>query len=353
MNKKFRWSLALLLIVFFIASFTFNSLYSTAKPTVNTSQIQTHDTAATLSAVVKNPGGKQITEYGFKWGTSRSLDQQKTFRSNIDANKLFSATISGLKAGTTYYYKAYAVNSEGSGYGDIKSFTIPAKQNVSTQAAMNTAEDKLTDTAEQAVDKSDPAANHRQAASLVNKPVSSATNNSNVAVSRGTSTDRYKFPKLSKVNGSFGQFRYRDTTGGRIEVDPNWIAQNIVTITLPGLNRRVQVNKAAKDNFIQAFTYIKNGTANINGRQVSLLSLVKTMDGTWVTRHVNWNPARGLSNHSWGTAIDINAGNHFRYVNPNSEPFDPNLILWEKAFKPAGFSWGNSYSDAMHFELLK
>ncbi|MEN6461114.1 MAG: M15 family metallopeptidase, partial [Syntrophomonas sp.] len=108
-----------------------------------------------------------------------------------------------------------------------------------------------------------------------------------------------------------------------------------------------------KDNFIQAFTYIKNGTATINGRQVSLLSLVKTMDGTFVTRHVNWNPARGLSNHSWGTAIDINADSHFRYVDPGSEPYDPNLILWEKAFKPAGFSWGNSYSDSMHFELLK
>ncbi|MEN6462912.1 MAG: peptidoglycan-binding protein [Syntrophomonas sp.] len=165
--------------------------------------------------------------------------------------------------------------------------------------------------------------------------------------------DTSKYPKLSKVNGSFGQFRYRELSGGRIEVDPNWIAENIVTITLPGLNQQVQVNKAAKDNFIQAFTYIKNGTAIINGKQVSLLSLIKSMDGTFVTRHVNWNPANGLSNHSWGTAIDINADNHFRYVNPVTEPNDPNVILWEKAFQPAGFSWGNRYSDSMHFELIK
>lgn len=166
-------------------------------------------------------------------------------------------------------------------------------------------------------------------------------------------TDTSKYSKLSKVNGSFGQFRYRELSGGRIEVDPNWINENIVTITLPGLNQKVQVNKAAKDNFIQAFTYIKSGTATINGKQVPLLSLIKSMDGTFVTRHVNWNPANGLSNHSWGTAMDINAANHFRYVNPAAEPNDPNVILWEKAFKPAGFSWGNRYSDSMHFELIK
>jgi len=182
---------------------------------------------------------------------------------------------------------------------------------------------------------------------------------STTSVSRGAqTTDIYKYPKLSKVNGSFGQFRYRDLSGGRIEVDPQWIANNIVTITLPGLNQRVQVNKAAADNFIKAFTLIKNGTAVVNGRQVTLLSLIKTMDGTFVTRHVNWGgPTTGLSNHSWGTAIDINASNHYvgLGIDANSTT-DPNAILWREAFQPAGFSWGNRYNvgpDSMHFELIK
>ena len=187
-----------------------------------------------------------------------------------------------------------------------------------------------------------------------NQPIIKENKNTSIPVSRsGQTTDTYRYPKLSKINGSFGQFRYRDLAGGRIEVDPEWIADNIVTINLPGLNRNVQVNRAAADNFIKAFNYIKNGTTTINGKEVPLLSLIKTMDGTFVTRHVNWNPSKGLSNHSWGTAIDINADNHFRYVNPAQEPNDPNVILWEKAFKPAGFSWGNSYSDSMHYELLK
>lgn len=159
------------------------------------------------------------------------------------------------------------------------------------------------------------------------------------------------YNQLSPNKGIYGQFHYRELGGGRIEIDPQWVAKNIVTINLPGLNRTVQVNRAAKDKFILAFNYIKNGTAMVNGKEVSLLSLVRTMDGTFVSRHANWNPNSGLSNHSWGTAIDINASDHYRYVAP-SESNDPNRILWEKAFKPAGFSWGNSYADSMHFELL-
>ncbi len=177
-----------------------------------------------------------------------------------------------------------------------------------------------------------------------------------VEVSRGAASiaaEPSKYPELSKNNGVYGQFYYRETSGGRIEIDPAWVAQNIVTITLPGLNQKVQVHKEAADNFIQAFNYIRTGTAFINGKEVPLLSLIRSMNGTWVARHVNWNPQNGLSNHSWGTAMDINAGDHFRYVDPNREPSDPNLILWEKAFKPAGFSWGNSYADSMHFELLE
>jgi hypothetical protein len=198
--------------------------------------------------------------------------------------------------------------------------------------------------------------NVNQSGSAVNSSGSntSTSNTGSNQVSRGGSNaDESKYPLLSKVNGSFGQFRYKDLSGGRIEVDPQWVAANIVTITLPGLNCQVQVHKDAADNFITAFNYIKNGTAIVNGQKVSLLSLIKTMDGTYVTRHVYWDPSRGLSNHSWGTAIDINATGHFGYVDPEKDLDDPNLILWKKAFEPAGFSWGNRYSDSMHYELIK
>lgn len=172
-----------------------------------------------------------------------------------------------------------------------------------------------------------------------------------VSRSKSQDTDVSKYPLISDKRGIYGQFRYRELGGGRIEIDPVWVAENIVNVKLPGVNRTVPVHRLAQDKFIKAFTTIANGTVIVNGRKVSLLSQVKTFDGTWVPRHVNWTASRGLSNHSWGIAVDINAANHFRAVNPQTEPNDPNLILWQKAFQPAGFKWGNSYADAMHFEL--
>ena len=225
----------------------------------------------------------------------------------------------------------------------------PVSQSPNNNISNNIKEAEVKSVAAQTVKEDKPSVTVK-----TSQPVAQPLNNNisnSTPVSRGqTSTEINKYPKLSTVNGSFGQFHYRELSGGRIEVDPKWVADNIVTVTLPGLNKKVQVHKLAADNFIMAFNYINNGTAMVNGRQVSLLSLIETMDGTYVTRHINWDPDKGLSNHSWGTAIDINARDHFRYVD---SPSDPNLILWEKAFKPAGFSWGNSYNDSMHYELIK
>lgn len=220
-----------------------------------------------------------------------------------------------------------------------------AKSNPAPSAAVKAAPSNVSTGT--ATNKTSPAAASRKTAATPAAVVPSTP----VSRSSTTKTDINKYPKLSVSKGVYGQFRYRELGGGRIEIDPHWVAENIVTVRLPGVNRTVQVHKAAKDKFIKAFTLIANGTATINGKQVPLLSLVKSFDGTWVPRHVNWDAGRGLSNHSWGAAVDINASNYFRYVNPRTEPNDPNLILWQKAFQPAGFKWGNSYSDSMHFEL--
>jgi uncharacterized protein YegL len=74
---------------------------------------------------------------------------------------------------------------------------------------------------------------------------------------------------------------------------------------------------------------------------------IKTFDGTFNPRHMNWDPGQPLSYHSWGIAIDLNAGE-----NPRGGPAsDANKELWEKAFKPAGFRWLGPVYDPMHFEL--
>lgn len=427
MSKRFSWSFVIILLTLtcFILFFILNSKYLAAKPIVDTVEANVLESSVTLNGVLKD--GQKISQYGFKWGTSRSLSGSANLGSKIKDNTEFSTKLSGLKAGHTYYYRAYALNSKGYGLGDIKRFTVPMGKNAAPTIMISNPADHLmvnigavvTVSAAAKDDKKveamglyiNDAAQSRtnrdaltfdwntsgikageyqlkvtawdgsQAAETVqivtvqegkkvdivqneqtivkennNNTNSNTTNtnnnnNNSISVSRdGDSTDTHKYSKLSKVNGIFGQFHYRELSGGRIEVDPLWVAENIVTITLPGLNRKVQVHKAAADHFIMAFNYIKNGTATVNGKQVSLLSLIETMDGTYVTRHVNWNPGNGLSNHSWATAIDINADGHFGYVDSAT---DPNMILWEKAFQPAGFSWGNRYSDSMHYELIK
>ncbi|MCK9313650.1 MAG: M15 family metallopeptidase [Methanocorpusculum sp.] len=420
MSKRLSLSVVIGVLVLLISVFSIKSVYLTARPTVDTAQVHIKEDRATLEGIIHKTGGKEITRYGFRWGTSQGLDQEENLSGTINLNQDFSITIKGLKEGVTYYYRAFAVNAKGTAYGDIKSFTVPLKYNPPPVVSITSPGDSMTITrgevvkiAASATDDNKVKAMELYINNIAKKKTDSGSLTYNwntggmdpgkyaikatagdgvktdektinitvkddlikvaqVAVSspatnkvstptktvptpsRGVNyTNKSKYPRLSKINGSFGQFYYRDTGGGTIEIDPRWIAENIVTIKLPGINRYVQVHKNAKDNFIQAFTYIKNGTTVINGRRVPLLSLVETIDGTFVSRHVNWNPSKGLSNHSWGTAIDINADNHFRYVNPNWEPDDPNYILWVKAFRPAGFSWGNSYSDSMHYELLK
>ncbi|QGT98624.1 hypothetical protein SYNTR_0031 [Candidatus Syntrophocurvum alkaliphilum] len=419
--KKY-YKLAIIAPIILLLFFTIGFFYMGDIPTVKTQEVNVERTSATLNGMIVDDGGKEITQYGFRWGTSSdNLQGNETISGKITTDSIFNVNLYGLQPGNTYYYKAYAVNSKGSGNGEVKSFIVPgnnppevsidkpydgytvtegdlvniaatAKDEyeieaielfINDESKLKEESDALSyswdtsdfepgtysikvtafdglDSGEKAVEiiveekpvVEEPKPSEQTSQSSSNNTSSSTSREATSTVSRGT-TDYSTYSQASRVNGAFGQFHYRHIGGGRIEIDPVWVQENIVTITLPGLNRQVQVHKDAADNFIYAFTLIKNGTANINGRQVPLLSLIDTMDGTWVPRHVNWNPSRGLSNHSWGTAIDINAAGNFRYVCPINEPNHPNLILWEKAFKPAGFSWGNRFNDAMHYEIIR
>lgn len=378
-------------------------------PTVETKDAKVIDSNISLIGIINDEGNREIIKCGFKWGTNHNLDNNIEAGLGNLAEGTYEATISKLKSGETYYYQAYAVNNKGTGYGEIKELTIPNQPptitvfkptsditiihgevvNISATASDDNSVELLTllvngEVIKEVLDnKLDFAWNTnninigQHQVKVIASDEHGATDEKSININikaldlkvieytpqslkpLATPSRSYyptasnKYPRLSKTNGAFGQFPYRDIAGGRIEIDPKWMEQNIVTITLPGLNSKVQVHKDAAPHFIQAFTYIKNGTVNINGREVPLLSLIKTMDGTFVPRHIGWDISRGLSNHSWGTAIDINAAGHFRYVDPAKEPNNPNLILWEKAFKPAGFSWGNSYGDAMHYEIYK
>ena len=82
-------------------------------------------TGATLYGDIIFEGVASVKARGFVYGTN-SNDLTQTVHSD-NRTKTFSATLTGLTEGTTYYYKAYATNSDGTSYGEVMSFTAENK----------------------------------------------------------------------------------------------------------------------------------------------------------------------------------------------------------------------------------
>jgi hypothetical protein len=101
-------------------------------PTVSTTAGVTGITSATLLGNVSNTGGENVTPRGFAWGTSPTLQDNGVFATTSETTGgpfgtgAFGQFVGGLITGTTYYYRAYATNSEGTGFGSIESFVAGA-----------------------------------------------------------------------------------------------------------------------------------------------------------------------------------------------------------------------------------
>ena len=99
--------------------------YSPCFPKVSTGFVtQVFSTAASFSGSVISNGGASIISVGFCWGTSPNptiLDSLATI-SNPSVNQ-FLGSEGRLLTNTTYFVRAYATNSAGTGYGEQQSFT--------------------------------------------------------------------------------------------------------------------------------------------------------------------------------------------------------------------------------------
>lgn len=80
---------------------------------------------ATLNASGVAANNDAITAYGFKWDTTTACANTQA-ASNLSSTT-FSYQLTGLTAGQTYFFKAYATNGQGTTYGEVKSFTVPYK----------------------------------------------------------------------------------------------------------------------------------------------------------------------------------------------------------------------------------
>ncbi|WP_410006364.1 hypothetical protein [Aequorivita nionensis] len=82
---------------------------------------------AILGGAVLGEGGKDVTEYGLVWSTgdSPTINDDKLIKG--ERLGAFSDLIGGFTNATTYYYRAYAINEVGIGYGQTYQFTTNAQ----------------------------------------------------------------------------------------------------------------------------------------------------------------------------------------------------------------------------------
>ena len=95
-----------------------------ALPVVITGEVsEIGGVSAMGSGEVTGEGGSEVTERGVCWATGHVPTTSDSHAGNGSGTGAFMAEMTGLSLGTTYRVRAYAVNSEGTAYGEEKSFT--------------------------------------------------------------------------------------------------------------------------------------------------------------------------------------------------------------------------------------
>lgn len=108
--------------------------------------------AVTTAGTITSNGCSNVTEHGIEYSGINNFTTgsgTKVAGSAIDPSGNFTATLTGLVQGTTYYYRSYAKNTGGTNYGTQESFTtasipngltlysIPAQRNTSLRFSVN------------------------------------------------------------------------------------------------------------------------------------------------------------------------------------------------------------------------
>ena len=104
------------------------------KPTVTTSEATDVTTSsAKIGGNVTATGGAEVTERGIVWSTSKNPTTNDSKKQVGSGTGSFTIGLTDLKIATTYYVRAYAINSVGTSYGEEISFTTgSAKPTVTT-----------------------------------------------------------------------------------------------------------------------------------------------------------------------------------------------------------------------------
>lgn len=172
-------------------------------------------------------------------------------------------------------------------------------------------------------------------------------------------------PSAERTKLLFGSFEYEaDATQGTcgIKIKGNWEAENITEVDIPQLTGKTNgsINKEIKKGSIR---FNKKAAKQLQKlwqawETAGLLDRIVTYDGGFVPRFIKRKDgtcATTLSNHSWGSAFDINAA-------WNGLGAEPALVGQKGCVRELveianqhGFYWGGHFGtkDGMHFEVAK
>jgi uncharacterized protein (TIGR02145 family) len=120
---------------------TFNGTYTQRTVPIVTTTAVTAITSTTAQSggTVTSDGGATVTARGVCWSTSPTPTVANNHTTDGSGTGSFTSSITGLSPSATYYVRAYAINSLGTGYGNVQSFTTPSPQppTVTTIAVSN------------------------------------------------------------------------------------------------------------------------------------------------------------------------------------------------------------------------
>lgn len=153
----------------------------------------------------------------------------------------------------------------------------------------------------------------------------------------------------------FGSFNFRPTPTEQnpeaIQILGDWEAKNIVTIVCPQLQHihptgKVRVHRVAAEPFLNLWA---------DWEKAGLLELVLVWNGSFVPRYVRGSETN-LSNHSFGSAFDINAVYNKLGARPAAKGTKGSVRELVPLANKRGWYWGGHYTsraDGMHMELCK
>lgn len=162
----------------------------------------------------------------------------------------------------------------------------------------------------------------------------------------------------SERESLFGKFSYVSAPSQwnpeGIKITDNWAVVNVAQIKIPQL---MLVNGGPKDGMMTFHVKAANQLQALfeEWEQAGLMNKVLTWGGSWVPRYVRGSRTY-LSNHSWGTAFDINVQWNGLGAMPAIKPLKGSvreLVLIAAKHKFFWGGWWKDRPDGMHFEIFE